>query len=130
MPADLPFVRADPVLLQHILTNLVDNALRHAKSRVIVGAEMRADGLLLFVDDDGPGVPEAERSRIFDRFARIEGSDRSPGGSGLGLAIVKGFAEAMGVTVSIASAPIGGARFTLALPLAGPCRHEPHPLHR
>ena len=118
VPADLPFVRADPVLLQHILTNLVDNALRHARSRVILGSDRLGDGLLLFVDDDGPGVPEAEQARIFDRFARIEGSDRSPGGSGLGLAIVKSFAEAMGMTVSIELAPIGGARFVLTLPLA------------
>jgi two-component system sensor histidine kinase KdpD len=119
VPPDLPFVRGDPVLLQHILTNLVENALRHARSQVRVGTGNVADGLVLFVDDDGPGVPDAERSRIFDRFARIEGSDRSPGGSGLGLAIVKGFAEAMGMTISIASAPMGGARFALTLPLAG-----------
>ena len=118
VPPDLPFVRGDPVLLHHILTNLVENALRHAKGHVIVGAGAAEDRLLLYVDDDGPGVPDAERSRIFDRFARIEGSDRGPGGSGLGLAIVKGFAEAMGMTVSIESAPIGGARFVLAVPLA------------
>lgn len=119
VPPDLPLVRGDPVLLHHVLGNLVENALRHARSRIAVGADATADRLVLFVDDDGPGVPEAERSRIFDRFARIEGSDRGPGGSGLGLAIVKGFAEAMDMTVSVTTAPIGGARFALSLPLAG-----------
>lgn len=119
VPPDLPLVRGDPVLLHHVLGNLVENAMRHARSRIVVGADATPDRLVLFVDDDGPGVPEAERSRIFDRFTRIEGSDRGPGGSGLGLAIVKGFAEAMDMTVSVTTAPIGGARFALSLPLAG-----------
>lgn len=119
--ANLPFVSADPVLLHHILTNLIDNALRHASSAVTVGANVEADRLVLTVDDDGPGVPEAERVRIFERFARIEGGDRArdgASGSGLGLAIVKGFADAMAMTVSISAAPAGGARFVLAMPRA------------
>ena len=69
------------------------------------------------VTDDGPGVPEAERDRIFERFVRLQGSDRT-GGSGLGLAIVKGFADAMGMAVSVDAAPTGGSCFTLAMPIA------------
>lgn len=118
IPADLPFVTADPVLLQHVIGNLVDNALRHARSTVALTATPDHAGVLLHVDDDGPGVPEAERERVFRRFHRIEGGDRSDG-SGLGLAIVKGFADAMAVPVTISRSPQGGARFTLSLPIAG-----------
>lgn len=114
---DLPFIIADPALLHHILANLIDNALRHAGTSVTLDAHRHGDAVLLGVSDDGPGIPEVERERVFERFARIEGTDRSSG-SGLGLAIVKGFADAMGMTVSVATAPSGGASFTLALPLA------------
>lgn len=119
IPADLPFVRGDPVLLHHVLTNLLGNAARHACTAITLGGEAHGDAVLLHVDDDGPGVPEPERARIFDRFTRLEGSDRHAG-SGLGLAIVRGFAEAMGMTVSVGTAPLGGARFTLVLAPAAP----------
>jgi len=112
IPADLPFVRADAVMLHHVLINLIDNALGYATSRVMLGAQAQGGEVTLWVEDDGPGVPPAERTRIFERFARIEGGDRAQG-SGLGLAIVKGFAEAMGMQVSIEESPLGGARFTL-----------------
>ncbi|MFM2371438.1 MAG: hypothetical protein RIS85_1160 [Pseudomonadota bacterium] len=118
IPADLPFVSGDPVLLHHVLTNLVDNAFRHAQSAVTIAASHHAGRVLLAVSDDGPGVPEAERQRVFDRFTRLEGSDRTDG-SGLGLAIVKGFADAMGMQIEIAASPTGGACFTLFMPVAG-----------
>ncbi|MBN9145325.1 MULTISPECIES: ATP-binding protein [unclassified Novosphingobium] len=114
IPADLPFVRADAVLLHHVLINLIDNALGHAASRVMLGAALQGGQVALWVEDDGPGVPLAERTRIFERFARIEGGDRAKG-SGLGLAIVRGFAEAMGMQVSIEDSPLGGARFILRM---------------
>ncbi len=115
--ADLPFVRADPVLLHHMLVNLIDNAMRHARARVAIAARAEDETLLLKIDDDGPGIPAAERTRIFERFARLEGGDRTSG-SGLGLAIVKGFADAMGMTVSAGESGAGGARLALRLPLA------------
>lgn len=114
IPADLPFVRADAVLLHHVLINLIDNALRHARSCVRLGAVAQGADVVLWVEDDGPGIPEAERARIFERFARIEGGDRTQG-SGLGLAIVKGFAEAMGMAIAVTDSPLGGARFTLRM---------------
>ena len=117
IPADLPFVRGDPVLLHHILVNLIDNAARHAHSAVNLRAERQGTQVLLAVSDDGPGVPETETQRIFERFARLEGGDRLHG-SGLGLAIVKGFAEAMGMTVTVSTGPAGGACFVLVLPAA------------
>lgn len=117
IPADLPFVRADPVLLHHVLLNLLDNAARHAASRLEVSGRAEGGKVLLAVSDDGEGIPEAERARIFERFARIEGSDRREG-TGLGLSIVKGFAEAMGIAVEVSAVSSGGARFTLAFPRA------------
>ena len=117
IPADLPFVSADPVLLHHILSNLIDNALCHAVGSVMLSAHREPRDVRFSVSDDGPGVPEAERARIFERFIRLEGSDRTSG-SGLGLAIVKGFADAMGMNVTIGDEPRGGACFMLAIPLA------------
>lgn len=114
IPADLPFVRADAVLLHHVLINLIDNALGHAASRVMLGAALQDGQVALWVEDDGPGVPLDQRARIFERFARIEGGDRAQG-SGLGLAIVRGFAEAMGMQVRIEDSPLGGARFILRM---------------
>ena len=102
-----------------MIANLVDNAYRHARSMVAVSASQDADFVMLRVSDDGPGVPEKERQRIFERFARIEGGDRTQG-SGLGLAIFKGFSDVMGMTVTVDAAPSGGALFTVAMPCAGP----------
>jgi two-component system sensor histidine kinase KdpD len=116
--ADLPFARADAVLLHHILTNLLDNAGRHARTIVALSATTSPGALHLAIEDDGPGVPPAERARVFHRFARIEGGDRHQG-SGLGLAIVQGFADAMGMTITIDDSPLAGARFTLSMPQAG-----------
>ena len=114
--SDLPLVEADPVLLRHVLINLLDNAARHARSSISISARDAGGAVELRVRDDGPGIPAGERARVFERFARIEGSDRR-GGSGLGLAIVKGFADAMGMTIAIEDAPGGGACFRLTLPL-------------
>jgi two-component system sensor histidine kinase KdpD len=117
VPADLPFITADPVLLQHMIANLIDNGLRHARAVVSLSTSVGDGALCLHVDDDGPGVAAADRSRIFERFVRSEGTDHSHG-SGLGLAIVKGFGDAMAMAITVDTAPAGGARFTLAMPLA------------
>lgn len=115
LPADLPLVAADPVLLTHILVNLIGNAARHARTRIAISATTDKDRISLHIDDDGPGIADDLHQRIFDRFARGAGSDRD-GGTGLGLAIVKGFADAMALGVAAHRAPEGGARFTLFLP--------------
>lgn len=115
--ADLPFVIADPILLRHVLSNLIDNALRHASGYVTISARCAGDRVSLEIADDGPGVPPSEQARIFERFARAEGSDRTDG-SGLGLAIVKGFADAMTMSVTVENMDEGGARFIIAIPLA------------
>ncbi len=117
VPANLPFVTADPTLLHHILINLLANAAQHGGETgtiTIEGARTR-DAVELSVRDQGPGLPEGQEARIFETFAQGLGNDRH-GGSGLGLAIVKGFAEAMGVTAVAGNVADGGAIFTLCFP--------------
>ncbi|MBS0475482.1 MAG: DUF4118 domain-containing protein [Proteobacteria bacterium] len=112
---DLPFVLVDPQLFHHCLINLVENAAKYGGSdgAVIVRALREPTGLMLCVEDEGPGIPEEQQGRIFETFTRLEGSDRK-GGTGLGLAIVKGFAEAMGLQVTATNRDDGqGASFRI-----------------
>lgn len=112
-------VRIDRDQISRALSNLISNAVRHtsAEGVIEVSALDRGDHIWLVVDDDGPGVPEGDRSRIFDRFARLDQArTSSAGGSGLGLAIVKAIAEAHGGTARCGDSPLGGARFTIELP--------------
>lgn len=106
----------EPALLR-MVANLASNAARHATAAVTFSLAAR-DGLVeLTVDDDGPGVPEADRERIFDRFVRLDAARaRDDGGAGLGLSIVAGVVAAHGGKVGVASAPAGGARFAVTLP--------------
>ncbi len=115
LPGDLPFVLVDPQLFHHCLINLIENAAKYAAhgSSVTISARREGDGVTLSVEDQGPGIPQGQEQRIFETFARIEGSDRK-GGTGLGLAIVKGFAEAMGLEVEAANRADGkGAAFII-----------------
>ena len=112
-------VQGDPRLLGRVVRNLADNAARHAASQVAIGVRVTDGRAVLTVDDDGSGIPPSERSRVFERFVRLdEGRARDAGGSGLGLAIVAGVVRAAGGTVSVGDSPLGGARFTVRLPAA------------
>lgn len=120
VPPNLPLVRADPRLLGHILINLLDNAAKFGTAGTPIRFEGQrvADGVRLSVIDCGPGLPPGMETRVFDRFQRLEGSDRT-GGTGLGLAIVKGFAQAMQLTVSADNRDDEpGARFSILFPAA------------
>ncbi|BCB74779.1 ATP-binding protein [Phytohabitans flavus] len=111
-------VDGDPPALRRVLRNLGDNAARHARERVAFGVSEVDGWALMWVDDDGPGVPPADRQRIFDRFVRLDdGRDRAGGGSGLGLAIVAEVISAHRGTVTLTGSPLGGARLTVRLPL-------------
>jgi signal transduction histidine kinase len=114
----------DPRLFRRALQNLLVNALRHATAAVTVTAVDHDDALVVTVDDDGPGVPIAERARILEAFVRgpaPTSHDVPPGGSGLGLAIASRAAAAHGGAITVSDAPGGGARFTLRVPRgAGP----------
>jgi len=97
--------------------NLLANAARHAETRVAVWLVERHGRAVLTVDDDGAGVPQADRERVFDRFVRLdEARTRDSGGSGLGLAIVREIARVHGGTVTVGESPLGGARFVVDLP--------------
>ncbi|MEW2122818.1 HAMP domain-containing sensor histidine kinase [Streptomyces sp. NPDC007259] len=103
--------------LARVLGNLLDNAERHAVRSVSVTVGRSADGVLVTVTDDGSGVPEAERERVFERFVRLdEARARDDGGAGLGLAIARDVAARHGGRLTVGSAPEGGARFELRLP--------------
>lgn len=109
----------EPESIQQILVNLVSNALRHGVDRGTVHVEvsLRDDGCLLSVEDDGPGVPVADRERIFGRFVRLDPSrSAQTGGRGLGLAIVKRLVERHSGTIHVVEAKAGGARFEVVLP--------------
>jgi two-component system sensor histidine kinase KdpD len=118
VPEDLPLVNADPGLLERVLANLLDNALRHAGEGgpIEVSATAGADSAKLTIVDHGPGVSPAERERLFAPFQRLD--DRSTEGIGLGLAVARGFTEAMGGALSADQSYGGGLTMRLRLPLA------------
>lgn len=103
--------------ISRVLTNLLDNAVRHAASRVTVHIEPGRWARIV-VSDDGPGIPPADRERVFDRFVRLDDTRaRTEGGTGLGLAIAREIARAHGGDLTAEDAQTG-ARFALTLPLA------------
>ncbi|HBV39202.1 MAG TPA: two-component system sensor histidine kinase RstB [Erwinia sp.] len=109
---------ADTRLMERVLDNLVNNALRYAQQRVRVGLWFDGDTACLQVEDDGPGIPQAERERVFEPFVRLDPSrDRATGGCGLGLAIVHSVAQAFGGTVTIDASPLGGASVRFCWPV-------------
>ncbi|MFJ4688203.1 sensor histidine kinase [Streptomyces sp. NPDC088789] len=104
--------------LERVLANLLDNARRHARSEVTLGVRTEGDRAVVAVGDDGDGVPEADRERIFERFVRLDDArSRDDGGAGLGLAIARDVAVRHGGTLTVGAAPAGGALFELRLPL-------------
>ena len=105
--------------ISRAVSNLVENALRYSgeDGRVMLSAALDRGELVISVDDDGPGIPQADRERVFDRFARLDRARSSDtGGSGLGLAIVRTLVEGGGGTVSCSDSEMGGARFSIHLP--------------
>lgn len=113
-------IMGDPLLLGRAVRNLADNARRHAASTISLSCAREGNEVVLWVDDDGVGIAEADRERIFERFVRLDDARSSDlGGAGLGLAIVAGAALAHGGTASAHGSPLGGARLQLRLPGAG-----------
>ncbi|MDQ3618851.1 MAG: HAMP domain-containing histidine kinase [Actinomycetota bacterium] len=112
-------VLGDHRKLDRMVANLVDNAVRHSEKAIAVSLAEEGQEVILRVDDDGPGVPPEDRSRIFERFVRLEEArDRDSGGAGLGLAIVAEVARSHGGLASVAHSPLGGSRFEVRLPRA------------
>jgi two-component system sensor histidine kinase KdpD len=115
-------VRAEPVFLDAVLTNLLENAARHTPegSTVRVSTEAAAgSGLVrLTVEDDGTGVPDAAIPRLFEKFYRVPGQRAARHGTGIGLAVVRGLVEAMGGKVAARRSELGGLAVDVDLPLA------------
>ncbi|HJU03466.1 MAG TPA: ATP-binding protein, partial [Actinomycetes bacterium] len=118
VPEELPPVLADPVRIDQVLTNLLDNARVYAPGSPVEVVARRAGGTVeLRVVDHGPGIPGPERDRVFDQFYRVEGGGRRPEGTGMGLAICRGIALAHGGGLEVERTPGGGASFVLTLPV-------------
>ena len=116
--ADVETVRADPSKLHDVLRNLIGNASTYAPehSTIRVGAHRERELIAIDVEDHGPGIPEEDLSRVFERFYRVDKSrSRDPGGTGLGLAIVRHLVELHGGKVVARNRPSGGAQFTILL---------------
>lgn len=117
VPPSLPLVWVDNLLMEQVLSNLLDNADRHAPPGTPLLVKASLDGpdkVAVSVTDSGPGVPPNERLAIFDTFVRFDTGGRA----GLGLAIAKAFVEAHGERIWVEEAPGGGARFVFTLPVA------------
>jgi signal transduction histidine kinase len=118
-PADVGhgmLLQGSPRLLRRLLRNLLENAQRHGKGEVTASIERLGAQWVLRVRDQGPGVPPAERERIFEPFYRLSGRSEQSGGVGLGLALVKTIAERHGGSVACEEALGGGAMFVVRLP--------------
>ena len=120
LAADLPMLELDAVLFEQVIFNLLDNAAKYApaETTISIRAARDKDTILLQIIDEGGGIPPAELDSVFDKFYRVEKSDRVRPGTGLGLAISRGFVEAMHGTISAANrTDRSGAVITIRLPV-------------
>jgi two-component system sensor histidine kinase KdpD len=117
VPEDLPLVQADPGLLERVLANLLENAIRHGGGAPVeVVARAGELSARIKVVDHGAGVPKAERERLFQPFQRARGG--TPQGAGLGLTVARGFTEAMDGVLIADGSDGGGLTMRIRLPLA------------
>ncbi|HEX3810447.1 MAG TPA: sensor histidine kinase KdpD [Rhizomicrobium sp.] len=120
LAANLPMVRADPVLLEQVLFNLLDNAAKYTPpgTKIDLRALAEDGSVRIDVSDEGGGIPAGDVERIFDKFYRVQAGDRKRAGTGLGLPICRGFIEAMGGTIRAGNRSEGhGAVLTIVLPV-------------
>jgi two-component system OmpR family sensor kinase len=114
---ELGELELDRRLLARAVCNLLRNAQKYASGRILLSASRAEGAVEIVVDDDGPGIPESEREKVFDPFYRLDRSrDRATGGFGLGLSITRKAVALHGGTVRTEVSPLGGARFVITLP--------------
>jgi two-component system sensor histidine kinase KdpD len=127
LAADLPLLSMDPVLLEQLFVNLLENAARYTPpgTEIAVRAARHEGAVRVEIADRGAGIPPGEEERVFDRFHRVA----RPGvrGVGLGLAIARAIAQAHGGRLTAGNRPEGGAAFVLTLPLLEPPANPPEP---
>jgi PAS domain S-box-containing protein len=128
IPGDIPEIWVDVDMIRRVLINLLENAVKYTPpdSNISVGAEQQNDRILIWVQDDGPGIPPAERERIFDKFTRLHPKE-GPKGLGLGLAFCRLAVEKHGGRIWVEESEAGGARFKLTLPTADGSTPAPPP---
>jgi len=119
----IPLLHVDSVLVQQVFFNLLDNACKYSPpgSAVIIWARAKEDQVLIEVCDQGAGIPEADREKVFDMFYRVQATDKQTAGTGLGLAICRGIIEAHGGTIE-AEPGLNGAGTCIVITLP---RQEP-----
>ena len=125
LPADLPLLQFDAVLIERVLANLLENAAKYTPpgSAISVGAAATRDSVEVWVADEGPGLPPGREERIFEKFERGRKESATPG-VGLGLAICRAIVAAHGGAIRGETRPSGGARFVFTLPRGEPPRIE------
>jgi two-component system sensor histidine kinase KdpD len=119
VPSAFPLLYVDPFLLEHVLINLLDNARKFSPPGSPLGIEVELQGAqcVIGVVDQGPGIPPADRERVFDMFTRLDHRDRKVAGTGLGLAICRGFIRSLGGTITAQDGPDGrGTRMAVVVP--------------
>jgi two-component system sensor histidine kinase KdpD len=122
---EVPLVYLDYVGIAQVLTNLVENAAKYTppgtpiRIRARIATPAAGPVVEVSVEDGGPGIPAEQRTRVFDKFYRVDSGSRTPG-TGIGLAISKGFVEAHGGRIWVEDAAGGGAAFRFTLPLPAP----------
>ena len=132
IPADVPPVTGDDGYLDQILWNLLGNAAKYGHREVMARVSVGPDVVAVTVLDDGPGIPAADRERIFELFTRLETTNKVPG-TGIGLFVARRLVDAMGGRITVADRTEGGAAFTVTLPrylegldgVAGPAEGGP-----
>ncbi|HWO13412.1 MAG TPA: sensor histidine kinase KdpD, partial [Polyangiaceae bacterium] len=127
LPRDLPLVPLDPVLVEQVLVNLLENAAKYGAGTIEIGARPGAGEVVVEVADRGPGIAPGQEQRIFEKFHRAVG-ERGPPGVGLGLAICRAIVSAHGGTIAAHNRAGGGASFVFTMPLVGgpsPLPEEP-----
>jgi two-component system sensor histidine kinase RstB len=121
LPTPAPVMCGDRGAIARAIGNLISNAGKYAQTRVVVSITESENQIHFTVDDDGPGITEADRESIFEPFKRLSESNgrrSNRNGTGLGLALVKRIAEGNGGSIEIEDSQLGGSRFVFVLPLA------------